>query len=363
VTRVLHVVVAGAVGGAERVVVDLARRPAETRAEHAVALVTPAPALVAFFRDAGVPLDVLARRREGPLSDLAVHLGAAARDFIVACARRHRATVLHLHTFGSHAAGARAAAALGVPFVRTEHSTRVYRDPSCWPLSRGSLARAAAVVAVSEHVRRVAARRARRAVLVVRNGVDTAHFAPRPFPSGEARFAVVGRLDRRKGVDRAIAAAARVPGCGLDVVGDGPARARLETLARRLDVGARFHGYLADPRPVVAAARAVVAAAREEALSVALLEGMALGRPAVAMPVGGIPEIVREGVSGLLAARSDVDALAERLREAAADRPGLERLGASARRFVETEASIETMCRGYAEVYDRVTRDRALPTR
>lgn len=360
--RVLHVVVAGAVGGAERVVADLARRPEETRAEHAVALITPEPALTAFFRDAGVPLDVLPRRREGPLSDLTIHFGAAARDFVADCARRHRAALLHLHTFGSHVVGARAAAALGVPFVRTEHSTRAYRDPSCWPLSRGSLARAAAVVAVSEHVRRVASRRTRRALVVVRNGVDTAHFAPRPYPSGEARFAVVGRLDRRKGVDRAIAAAARVSGCVLDIVGDGPARARLEALARRLGVGARFHGFLADPRPVVAAAGAVVAASREEALSVALLEGMALGRPAVAMPVGGIPEIVREGVTGLLAARPDVGALAERLREAAADRAGLERLGASARRFVETEASIGAMCRGYAEVYDAVTRDRALPT-
>jgi L-malate glycosyltransferase len=156
--RVLHVVVAGAVGGAERVLADLATHPEETGATHAAAVIAPDPRIAGFLTAAGVAFEERRRLPEGPLADLVVSLGRGALDFLIGCARSFGASVLHLHTFGSHLLGARAARALDLPFVRTEHSARVYRDLSCWPATRGSLAGAAAVVAVCDYVWRVAAR-------------------------------------------------------------------------------------------------------------------------------------------------------------------------------------------------------------
>ena len=59
-----------------------------------------------------------------------------------------------------------------------------------------------------------------------------------------------------------------------------------------------FHGYLSDPREVMAQAQAAICSSRQEGLGIALLEAMALGRPVVAFPVGGVPEIVRAGETG-----------------------------------------------------------------
>jgi glycosyltransferase involved in cell wall biosynthesis len=162
----------------------------------------------------------------------------------------------------------------------------------------------------------------------------------------------VGRLERRKGVDVALAALARVPGARLDIVGDGAERARLVRRARSLALAerVRFHGWLDDPRPVVTAADAALCSSRDEALSIALVEAMALGRPVVALPVGGVVELVRDGAGWLAAARTG-DALAERMRAAVADRAACAVAGARARALVERELSVERMCERYGEIY------------
>ena len=159
-TRVVHVVVAGETGGAERMLVDLASQAASTGAEHAVALFTPNDALRRMLRDAGLRVHDRGAVREGPLPFLWRSLGPRDVAWLTHVLREERADVAQLHTFASQVLGTRAAARSGARVLRTEHSTRVYDDPSCWPFSRWSLARADAAVAISEHVRAVALARA-----------------------------------------------------------------------------------------------------------------------------------------------------------------------------------------------------------
>ena len=371
---VVHVVAAGEIGGAERMLVDLASssRAASGRwkRSHSIALFTPSDALRSLFRDAGLDVDDRGPVREGPLPYLASTLGWGDVRWLTDVLDRRRATICHLHTFASQVLGTRAARRAGVRIVRTEHSTRVYDDPSCWPFSRWSLRRSDAIVFISEHVRKVALARGARVLdgtktSIVHNGVDTDRFAPpddaarRPARSSaeRVRFVALGRLDRRKGLELALDALAMVPGAELDVVGDGDERASLEEHASRLGVRdrVRFSGYERDVRDAITRADVALSSAREEGLGIALLEAMAMGRPIVAVPVGGIPEIVRDGETGWLAPERSAAALANTMR-AAIDAPEERRLrGLRGRERVVERFSIDAMRDGYEAVYARLT--------
>jgi glycosyltransferase involved in cell wall biosynthesis len=364
--RVVHVVVAGEVGGAERMLVELASRPDASGAEHVVALMTPSEALARMLAAAGLRVVDRGRVRENPAAFLWRSLGPGDVAWLASVIERERADVAHLHTFGSQVVGTRAARRAGARVVRTEHSTRVYDDPSCWPFSRWSLRRADAVVAISEHVKRVALAKApwkKRTMRVVRNGVDVARFVPRDAPehgpASAARFVVVGRLEPRKGIDLAIDALAEAPGVELDVVGDGQDRASLEAHARKLRVTERvcFHGRVEDTRDLIASADAALCSSRTEGLGIALLEAMAMAKPVVGFAVGGVPEIVEDGATGLLTRTSTASSLATRMREAAADRDRLRALGRAARAWVERHASVDAMCAAYGAIYERLAAD------
>jgi glycosyltransferase involved in cell wall biosynthesis len=354
--RVLHVVVAGEIGGAERMLIDLAGGDAA----HAVALFTPNPSLRRLFLDRG-----LAVHDRGPVRE---HVGAYLwRSFGPSDVRwlgetiaGTRSDVVQTHTFASQRLGARAARQRGVKLVRTEHSTRVYDEWHCFQLSRASLLRADAVVAVSDHVREVA--RARLPAIaprlhVIGNGIDTEHHRPAPSARAPGRpftFVAVARLEPRKALGRALRALVATPAAALVLVGDGSERARLERLAAELGLRARvrFVGEQRDPRPFVQAADAALCSADKEALSLALLEAMAQGVPAVAVPVGGVPEVVRDGETGWLAADVSVPALAAAMRAAVATHAAeLQARGARARAFVERHYGRQRMREKWQTLY------------
>lgn len=374
--RVGHVVVAGELGGAEHMLRDLARArltPRKTSPEpvtepepeldHVVCVLSPTDALPQFFQDAGICVRDGGRIRENPLSALGRAFGSRAIDWLARVLREEQVDIVHLHTFGSQVLGTRAARAVGAKVVRTEHSTRVYDDPSCWPFSRWSLARTDLVVAISAHVRDVALARApwiADHVRVVPNGVDTSTFTPRDVAKADTfTFALVGRLEPRKGVDIALRALASISlgnGPRLEIVGDGAELPRLRALTRELGLVDRvtFHGYLDDPRPVLARAHAALASSRKEGLGIAFLEAMAMGLPLVAVPVGGLVEIVEPAVTGLLSRSCDPRALGEAMSELARDRDRARALGGAARGFVEQRYSLDAMRAGYRAVYAKL---------
>jgi glycosyltransferase involved in cell wall biosynthesis len=273
---------------------------------------------------------------------------------------------VHLHTFGSQVVGTRAARRVGAGVVRTEHSTRVYDDPSCWPFSRWSLARADVAVCISEHVREVALAKApwaRAKLRVVPNGVDLARFTRAPSPElagGErVRFVAVGRLEPRKGLDLALEALADVPRAELVVVGEGEERGRLEALAARLGLGGRvrFAGFSRDVREHIAGAHLALSSARAEGLGIALIEAMAMGRAIVALPTGGVPELVRDGDTGWLAHGGGSAALARAMRDAVEAGPAeIGRRGARALELARARYSVGAMRTAYERIYEEFSR-------
>src|SRR5712664_1723052 len=181
----------------------------------------------------------------------------------------------------------------------------------------------------------------------------------------------VGRLVERKGVAHLIEAIARLGPTGppLEIVGEGPERPALEALAHRLGVAQQvmFRGKVAPHELQASYARAAVcvlpsvldARGDTEGLGVVLLEAMNHGTPVIASRVGGIPDIVEDGVSGLLVAPGDADALAAAVRRVRDDPALARRLGEGGRRRLREQFSWPAIVQRWLDLYTGlVTRPR-----
>ena len=132
-----------------------------------------------------------------------------------------------------------------------------------------------------------------------------------------------GRLSHEKGVDTLVEAAALAPEVPVHIAGDGPERAALERLAEQRHTGnVTFHGRLAkaDLQRLVAASAATLVPSRwYENQPMTILESYAAAVPAVVTSLGGSPELVRDGVDGLVVPPDDPAALAAAISTLAAD--------------------------------------------
>ncbi len=181
-------------------------------------------------------------------------------------------------------------------------------------LARWVLRRADAVLAASSDLANWAWDVAQVRATVAPMPLDPTKLAePSPAPA-DGPLLVVGRLVPEKGIDVAVAAAARV-GRRLVVVGEGPERPRLEELGRATGAEVRFAGAVAPAAlpDLYRQARLVVVPSRREGFGLVAAEALASGRAVVASRVGGLTDIVTDGVNGMLVPPDDVEALAAAL--------------------------------------------------
>ncbi len=259
-----------------------------------------------------------------------------------------------------------------VPWIATAHGydfslkrIHLYRRVDLWFLRR-----AAHVMAVSQSLREelVAAGVPGHQATVVRNGIpiDTftegareraAQWRQRLDPAGGPVIVSVGRLDRQKGFEYLIHAAAEVarvmPTARFWIVGDGALRPRLDQLVRDLglDGVVRLLGHQRDVGGIMAAADLVALASLWEPQGNVLLEALALGRPVVATRVGGVPGIVRDGDTGRLVAPADARALARSMLALLADPAEAAQLGSRGREHVAREFGVDRFAAEVAAVY------------
>jgi glycosyltransferase involved in cell wall biosynthesis len=241
----------------------------------------------------------------------------------------------------------------GIPYGFTAHAHDLYVDRA---MLAEKVRRADLVVTISELNRRLIERACGAAaagkVHVIRCGVDLAAFAPAPRRAPPVpTFACVASLRPYKGHEVLVEAAARLSRRGVALrvvlVGDGELRRRLEARIARAGLAGvvELRGALAHEEipAVLAGATALVlpsVTARDgqmEGIPVALMEAMAAGVPVVASRLSGIPELVRDGETGLLVPERDPDALAAAMERLARDPALGARLAGAARRAVEED--------------------------
>jgi glycosyltransferase involved in cell wall biosynthesis len=353
--RIVHLVIGGDVAGGQLVALRLARA-ARARGDE-VAFVAPEPgAFTELAAREGFPVEIVPLRRS-------FQLGAAWR--LARVLRRRRADLLHTHTLAAANALARlAGAAVRVPFVSHLHIENHFRPVTrlllAW-LDNATARIAARLVAVSEDTKRAYERQGypRGRIEVVYNGVDLpANGVYRR--NDPARIGEIARLCDVKGQRELLQALARLPDArlvlaGRDLERGGAFQDELERESERLGIRERVEfGFQEDVPALLDTLDVVALPSWTEGLPLVLLEAMARGRPVVATRVGGTPEVVTDGETGLLVPPRDPEALAAALRRVLDDPDLARRLGDAGRAQVAERFSAAEQERRMLEIYDSV---------
>ncbi len=299
--KVLHVHRIGGIGGSERHLLTLLPALAERGVDvRFLGLDDPSRAPDPFYEALTVPYErVRAPRDVDPV--LAWQVRRAARQ----------ADLVHTHLVHADVYGALGARRL----VSTKHNDDPFRAGPFRFVERALARRAARVIAITDSLARFQVERVglpAAKVEVIHYGLDDLPQAwganpPDPVPPDAKVLLCVCRLEPQKGVDVAITALHDIPGAHLVVLGEGPQRAELESLA-----GERIHllGRVPDVAAWLRRASLLVHPVRWEGFGLALLEAMLASLPVVATNVSSIPEIVVDRETGLLVPPDDAPALA-----------------------------------------------------
>ena len=368
-TRVLYLSHAFAVGGAEEMVLNLIR--------HLPPSYVPA---VACIHEAG-PIGLEIERTGVPFKVLGLTPGLRhpfdllrLRDFLYEC----QPDIVHTFLLTGSLYGRFAAMMARVPVViGTEVNVYERKHALHARAERWLMRDTDAVVASAESVRDFYIRQVKAdpaKVEVIYNAVDWAQLqatvsrdemrASAEVPAGAPLLTIIARLTEQKGHRILLDALARtdLAHAYLLVVGDGPLRDVLERQAANLGLSARvrFLGVRRDLGNILAATDVFVMPSFWEGLPLAMVLAMGAGLPVVATRIAGIPEVVQDGVTGLLVPPGDSGELGAALSRVVNDDTTRVLLGQAARAFVRPRFGVDGYVNAITALYDRLLAARNL---
>jgi len=338
-----------------------------------------------YIKIAGIPgalaatVRTLLTRPAGLLRGLALavslaglNLAALARNLfyfveaVMAGDWMRRRGLTHVHTHFSSTVVLLLERVFPVSVSMTLHGSAEFYDPEGFYLTR-KIAASRFLIAISRYgcsqMMKSAPYRDWEKIEVCPLGVDPEVFAPAEFRENPAIFTIVsvGQLAPAKGQPLLVSAMRKLIDRGrrvrLRLVGEGPMRCEIEELVARLELerdvvleGALNHDRV---RAIYAEADLYALPSFAEGVPVVLMEAMAMRIPCVASRITGVPELIREGVDGLLVAPADVDALANSI-ERLMDDPALRRrLAESGRARVMEHYNLQRNAERLAEIFRR----------
>jgi N-acetyl-alpha-D-glucosaminyl L-malate synthase BshA len=293
---------------------------------------------------------------------------------MVRVAQEENLDVLHVHYAIPHSTAALLAReATGVPYIVTLHGSDVTilgSDPAYHSINTLSVERADAVTAVSSFMAREAYERLglNRDIQVIPNFVDSTVFSPAPCESSEnnlggdfviihvSNFRPVKRIQDLIYAMKIISKEA--PRARLVLVGDGPERHNVERLISQLELKEKviLTGFRSNIPNLLRCSDAVVICSETESAPLTLLEGLSCGLPVVATNVGGIPEILQDGVNGFLVEPKHPEDIADKLLCLISDMNLRSRLGIEARKTIEKKYTAEKVVFQYEEIYKKLNK-------
>jgi starch synthase (maltosyl-transferring) len=362
--RIALVITELRVGGAERCLMNLAVGLNRDDFEPVVYSLAPRPheaqdALVQQLDEAGIPVHFLGLR--------------SARQFLVAVRRLRRLLAQQephvVQTFLYHANVVGTLASRRADSPRIVWGLRV-ADPSRWRrfVERRLHARAAKVVCVSQSVADIYAHQVGfppDKLAVIPNGIDVRRYATAEavdlaslgLPAGRQAIVFVGRLHCQKGLDWLLRLTprlfSRLPSYDLVLVGEGPERRPLETLARSLGVAHRVHfaGFRPNIAGILRASRLLVLPSRWEGMPNVLLEAMALGLPVASTRVHGVEELLGDLTAAQTAEPGDDVGFLAKVCQLVESPDLAHQIGTRNRERVAEHFSLTSMIRAYEHLY------------
>jgi glycosyltransferase involved in cell wall biosynthesis len=350
--QIAHITWGLDVGGLEKLLVEFARHSDRTRVRlHFVSLGTRGE-LAEEIERCGWP--VLALQEPTGLRP-----GLIGR--LAALFRRWRIDVVHTHDPRALVYGGLAARlARTGQLLHTWHGLGVQGSPREKLLFRWVGQLTDQIITVSEDASRLLVEHgiAAHKLRVLRNGIDTSKFAyTGPAPGGPA--VTVARLSPEKDLATLVRAAAIIketaPGFRLEIAGTGVCLGELQALITELQLHDQVQllGQRQDVPEILRRASLFVLPSLTEGISLAVLEAQARGLPVVATAVGGNPEIVAAGVSGLLVPPASPPQLADAILRVYRDGALAQKMGQAGRQRVEELFDVRRMVRDYETLYQQ----------
>jgi N-acetyl-alpha-D-glucosaminyl L-malate synthase BshA len=285
-------------------------------------------------------------------------------------AEQYELDLLHVHYAIPHSISAMLARGIlssrrRLPFVTTLHGTDITlvgMDRSYYPITRYSIEQSDAVTSISEDLRRhtIEVFDVSRPIETIHNFVNTDVYRPTEQPrEGPCRLIHLSNfrpVKRAPECIRILAEVRKSADAELWMVGDGPERGAAERLAHDLGVigSVRFLGKRNDVPALLREANILLMPSEMESFGLAALEGMASGVIPVSTNVGGVPELITDGVDGFLCAPGDVDAMAARVVSLLSRNGQCRELAAAARRTAEQRFSTRLIIPRYEALYRQV---------
>lgn len=368
---VLHVLPDLGVGGAEHIAAYLAQQTDPQRFAAGVLCLGPprATPIEDSLARCGLPVRFLGKRK-----GFSARCAAAVHRVV----REHGVRIVHTHRHVMHYVLPALSVVRGLRCVHTVHNLaeREVAGPARIA-QRLAFGIGAVPVAISHAVKRSIQRLYRVPVVpVIPNGIRVAHYrnaallrdharAALHLPDEAVAYACFARLAPQKNhaglLDAFVAGPGRDPRAHLLLVGDGPlARPLRERVAAQRIERVQFLGEQADIRPWLAACDAVVLASSWEGSPLAVMEAMAAGRAVVATAVGGVPELIQTGRTGLLVPPASPTALAQALQRLLDDAALRAELGAAAADWACHRFDCRVMAQRYQSLYAGLLAGRAL---
>lgn len=364
--RILQIIDSFSYGGAERLLASLNGVAAGAGLEMTVTSLAPQTQ----NRNASLPV-LDAAGLSPTFADVHKLLDPAGVPKLVRAIRSSGAEVVHAHLGTSATLVPIAARLARVPCVSTLHHLPRRKDNrgdalKSW-LAIRSAERGFALVFVSAAAQTAAAGiygPPRASWRTLHNGVDISAFSPVPggapepmpadigVPAGAPVVSIVAAVREPKGHEYAFAAwatvRAKIPDATLLVVGDGP---HLATLRANAPDGVVFTGAREDVPAILRGSTLALLPSLTEALPTSLIEAAATGLPVVATTVGGTPEVVEDGRTGILVEPRDADGLAAGVLDLLIDRSRREQYGAAGRRLAEERFDLRRWAGRLADLY------------